>query len=145
MCRNSCHRLYRQAIAGVLLASLMVFGCQPDTDSSGDAGPAPPDTVEATPEAGAQRFIGMYRYMADAAVLRDCAGGRLYPVLIEAGHLPLERAYLEQRGEPGAEVLAVFEAEIVMGAPEPGLPEREHLRVTQFRQLLPGQDCPETD
>jgi copper homeostasis protein (lipoprotein) len=83
----------------------------------------------------------MYRYMADAAVFRDCRSGQTYPVLIEGGHLPLERAYLEQHGEPGAEVLAVFDAEFVMRAPEPGIPEREHLRVTRFIELRPGEGC----
>jgi len=150
MLRNTCYRYCRQACAGVLLAQLWLLGCQPDGQRRGAAGPAqsqsggPPAAVEKLPEVGqkaAQRRIGLYRYMADAAVFRDCADGRLYPVLIEAGHLPLERAYLEQRGEPGAEVLAEFEAEVTMRAPEPGMPEREHLRVTRFIELRPGEAC----
>ncbi len=91
---------------------------------------------------GPMRLTGMYRYMADAAVFSECLTGKSYPVLIEAAHLPLERAYLEQRAEPGAEMLASFAAEFVLRAPEPGMPVREHLRITRFDKVWPAQQCP---
>jgi copper homeostasis protein (lipoprotein) len=92
--------------------------------------------------AGPMRLTGMYRYMADAAVFSECLTGNSYPVLIEAGHLPLERAYLEQRAEPGAEMLASLDAEFVLRAPESGMPLREHLRITRFDKIWPAQQCP---
>lgn len=40
-------------------------------------------------------FSGEFTYMADAAVLRDCATGELVAVAMQDGFLELERAYLE--------------------------------------------------
>lgn len=126
----------RRLQLALVLLTCALAACQPGGE--GESAPSPETTAS---KATATAFMGMYRYMADAAVFRDCASGRSYPVLIEAGHLPLERAYLAQRGEPGAEVLALFDAEVVMRAPEPGLPARAHLRVLRFDRLRPGDDC----
>lgn len=136
----------RTGLVCALIACLALPACQPNNEAGRQDEPTAGQSDEPATgaDAGPQPFVGMYRYMADAAIFRDCGSGRSYPVLIEAGHLPLERAYLAQRGEPGAELLAVFEAEVVMRAPEPGLPEREHLRVTRFDELRPGESCPKS-
>lgn len=84
---------------------------------------------------------GMYRYLADAATLEECLTGQQYPVLIEGEHLAVEQAYLEARSKPGEAVFLSFDGEFVMRAPEPGIPEREHIRVTGLRQFWPGQTC----
>ena len=150
MSGNTCHRCSVWPAVLLLLIGALLSGCQPDGGSQPGAVEAqsvtPVPAAERPPETGAggsETFIGLYRYMADAAIFRDCADGRSYSVLIEADHLPLERAYLDLREEPGAEVLAMFDAQRVMRAPEPGLPEREHLRVTRFQALRPGEVCPD--
>jgi len=84
----------------------------------------------------------MYTYMADAAVFEDCATRQQFPVLIEAAHVDVERAYLEMREAPGAPLLLSARFELVERAPEPGLPVREHLRVISFDRFRPGEECP---
>jgi len=86
---------------------------------------------------------GMYMYMADAAVFKECLTEKSYPVLIEADHLALERAYLSMRHHPGETMLVTFKGRFVQRMPEPGLPVREHLIVEQFHRILPGKTCTE--
>ena len=50
---------------------------------------------------------GMFRYMADAAIFRDCRSGKEFPVAMESSYIDLERAYLEAREEPGSELMAL--------------------------------------
>lgn len=108
-----------------LLATLAMMACaQP---------PEVPPGIELT---------GMYRYMADAAVFEDCATGVQYPVLIEAEHIEVERAYLALGEAPGAPVLLTARFEVVERPPEPGMAPRQHLRVVEFGTLRPGEVCP---
>ena len=93
------------------------------------------------PASGIER-AGMYRYMADAAVFEDCATGVQYPVLIEAEHIEVERAYLALGEAPGAPVLLTARFEVVERPPEPGMAPRQHLRVVEFGTLRPGEVCP---
>lgn len=86
---------------------------------------------------------GMYTYMADAAVFKECLTEKSYPVLIQADHLALERAYLSMRRHPGETMLVTFKGRFVQRMPEPGLPVREHLIVEQFHRILPGKTCTE--
>jgi copper homeostasis protein (lipoprotein) len=90
---------------------------------------------------GPMLLKGMYMYMADAAVFKECWTGNSYPVLIEADHLALERAYMEMRTEPGESVFVAFTGRFVQRMPEPGLPVREHLIVEQFDTIFPGKTC----
>jgi heat shock protein HslJ/uncharacterized lipoprotein NlpE involved in copper resistance len=90
---------------------------------------------------GPMRLRGMYTYMADAAVLDECFTGRRFPVSLEAGHVELERAYLQQRRAPGEPILASVTGRFVQGSPEPGAPPRERLVVERFDRLLPGESC----
>lgn len=48
---------------------------------------------------------GMFRYMADAAVFRDCRTGKVFPVSMEGAYIELERAYLNSGIEAGSEVM----------------------------------------
>lgn len=57
-------------------------------------------------------LVGMYSYLADAAVMTICDTGDRYPVALEAAHIDIERAYLAVVEEPGAEVLVFIEARI---------------------------------
>jgi copper homeostasis protein (lipoprotein) len=47
----------------------------------------------------------MFRYMADAAVFRDCRSGKRFPVSMEGAYIELERAYLNSGIQAGEEVL----------------------------------------
>lgn len=65
--------------------------------------PAPPgrDTQGTATDA---EFEGMFRYMADAALFRDCRDGRSFPVAMEGAYIELERAYLNSGIEAGGEL-----------------------------------------
>jgi len=89
---------------------------------------------------GPMRLRGMVFYLADAASFQECLSGRRWPVLIEAAHLDLERAYLTQ-GLGGRWVLAALQGRFVMREPEPGLPPREAIVVERFERLWPGETC----
>ena len=130
-----CRRFALHVVPTVVLVALTVTACTP-------AGrPAPAKQPGSEPVGAALRVTGLYRYLADAALLTDCASGRSYPVLLEADHLAMEQAYLALRDAPGSELLAVVLAEVVLRSPEPGLPEREHLRILKFEGFRPGADC----
>lgn len=100
-------------------------------------------TAELDRIAGPMPVRGLYRYFADAASLADCASGVTYPVLIEAEHITLERAWLAARSDAGSARVVDIEAEFVLREPEPGLPPRESLRVTRFVALGESMGCDE--
>jgi len=93
------------------------------------------------PVAGPMPLRGLYTYLADAAVFEECQTGRRFPVIIDGAHLELERAYLENRPAPGEPLLVTLEGRFELREPEPGLPEREHVRVVEFGEVWPGQSC----
>ncbi len=84
---------------------------------------------------------GLFTYMADAAVFVDCASGRRYPVAMEAGYLELERAYLEQRTQPGAPLLVLIRAGVEKRPPMEGEGEIDTLIIEGFEAAFPDQDC----
>jgi len=90
---------------------------------------------------GPMRLRGMYVYLADAATFNECLTGKRFPVLIEQGHLALERAYLAARRTPGEFLAATLEGRFVERAPEPGAAPREHIVVERFDRLWPGETC----
>ena len=47
---------------------------------------------------------GMFRYMADAALFRDCRTNKSYPVAMEGAYIELERAYLDSGIKAGEQV-----------------------------------------
>jgi heat shock protein HslJ/uncharacterized lipoprotein NlpE involved in copper resistance len=63
---------------------------------------------------------GEFVYMADAPRLTECLTGRSYPVAMEGDYLALERAYLDNRAEPGAPLMATFEGQISERPPMEG-------------------------
>ena len=48
---------------------------------------------------------GMFRYMADAALFRDCRTNKVFPVAMEGAYIELERAYLNSGINAGKEVM----------------------------------------
>jgi len=59
-----------------------------------------------------QPMAGMYSYLADASLFRDCATGERYSVAFEADNQALEAGYIATGVEPGAEVLVKIEGRI---------------------------------
>jgi copper homeostasis protein (lipoprotein) len=84
---------------------------------------------------------GMYSYFADAAMFEECLSGRRIPVAMEADNVALERAYLENRGEPGENVLVSFQGRL---AERPAM-EGDRMELTvvpeRFIGVWPGETC----
>lgn len=92
-------------------------------------------------------LLGMYRYMADAAIFDECRTGRRLPVAFVADNVSLERAYLalqESHGlEPGAPVLAEVLGRIALLPPMEGDGLQPQLEPLRFVAVHPGEACPE--
>lgn len=130
---------YSTLVAGVLLG---VAGCaqesRDEVNSPKAAFKAPAETEERLIDG---QLRGLFTYMADAAHFEDCADGSRYPVAMEAGYLELERAYLEQRTEPGAPLLVLIRADVEKRPPMEGDGEINTLIVEGFEAAFPGQGC----
>jgi copper homeostasis protein (lipoprotein) len=83
---------------------------------------------------------GVMTYLADAALFEDCMTGRRYPIAQEADYLALERAYLEDRAEPGAPLYVHIEGALLMRPAMEG-PDRRSLVVSRFLKTRPGISC----
>lgn len=91
--------------------------------------------------AGPVPLRGLYTYMADAATFKECLTGKTMPILPVAGSSALQSAYLAARHKPGDPVFASLTGLFVDRSPEPGSPVREHLIVTQYERIAPGETC----
>jgi len=98
-------------------------------------------SVEADATPDEERMYGLFVYMADAAVFEGCSSGRRYPVAMEAGYLELERAYLEQRTQPGEPLLVIIRARVEKRPPMEGDGELDTIVVEGFEAAFPGELC----
>lgn len=121
-------------------------GARPDQTEGGEVteGTTPADpsgTGETAAEAApGERFVGEFRYMADAALFRPCDSERGMPVTGPA-YLDLERTYLEVRPGPGEPVLAELEGYIVEQPRMEGEGTERALAVTRVILLDPSLSC----
>jgi copper homeostasis protein (lipoprotein) len=87
---------------------------------------------------------GMFRYMADAAIFRDCRNNRTYPVSMEGAYPELERTYLNSGIDPGSEVMARLKGRLLE---RQGMEENHNevkLIVDNFHNILPDETCAPT-
>ncbi len=84
---------------------------------------------------------GMFRYLADAAVFRDCRSGKTFPVAMEADYIRLERAYLETREEPGSELMVRLRGRYLERPTMEGDRNEVQLIIDQVEEVLPGKAC----
>jgi copper homeostasis protein (lipoprotein) len=86
---------------------------------------------------------GMFRYSADAAVFTECQSGQRWPVAMEGAYKTLEAAYLEQRRQPGEELMASVEGKVTTRPRvDSGLPTAT-LVVERYIGIAPGETCGE--
>jgi copper homeostasis protein (lipoprotein) len=87
------------------------------------------------------RIEGMYSYMADAGIFRECVSQVRFPVAQAADNAALEHGYGAARGEPGEAILVTLDARI---AARPGM-EGDRLVdavvVERFIGAWPGETC----
>lgn len=84
---------------------------------------------------------GMYQYMADAALFKECSTGLKLPVLFEQDNLALERAYSKEKKEPGALLKIEVEGQIVQRPKMDGEGVQAHLLVERFIKTIPNEYC----
>ena len=112
------------AISLFLAAGLVVFGCS-------SPGKSPEQTG---------RLVGLFQYMADAALFTDCNTGLRWPVLMEEDFRRAERAYAAA-AKPGDELMVSLDGRIVR---RPGMdngPPRDFLVIEHFDKAMPGDLC----
>lgn len=84
---------------------------------------------------------GMYSHFADAADFYDCRTRTRYPVVFEADHRTLERAYLEHRRDAGEPLLVEFVGRIVPRPRMEGDGTVPTVVVDRFLGIFPGETC----
>ncbi len=90
---------------------------------------------------GRLRFLGAFRYMADAALVVPCAGGLQFPVAMEGAYLELERDYGAQATAPGAPWLVHLRGAVAERPAMEG-PGTEAAFVVQSHEAArPGTPC----
>ncbi len=87
------------------------------------------------------RLQGMYSYMADAGVFRECQSGARFPVAQLADNAALERGYGAARAEPGQPILVAVEARIAARPSMEGDRLEDALVVERFIGASPGESC----
>ena len=84
---------------------------------------------------------GLYQYMADAALFKECITGRKFPVLFEKDNVALERAYLKNKKEAGALLKIEVEGKIVQRPKMEGEGMQAQLLVARFIKTMPNETC----
>jgi len=114
---------------------LLLIGCKQQE--------SPPDSSEIprsdSPEG--MELEGMFRYMADAPLFRDCRNNKVYPVSMEGKYIDLERAYLNSGIESGEEILVRLEGRLLE---RPAMEENSNiikLIVDKPHNILPDETC----
>ncbi len=84
---------------------------------------------------------GMYSYMADAGLFRECITQLKLPVTQTGDNAALERAYTGARQQPGQEVLVNLEGRIAMQPRMEGSGQQQSVIVERFIAASPGESC----
>ena len=87
------------------------------------------------------RLQGMFRTRADAPRFRDCRSGLEWPVARSDDFPALERAYVERRSGPGAELRVALDARIERRSRADGTDTHATLVVEDFVRATPGDTC----
>jgi len=82
---------------------------------------------------------GMYSYMADAGIFKNCITGQTYSVTTQYDNIELERAYLDTQHIANVPVMALVEGEIIQRPNMEG--NLSTLIVHKFLRLESNQRC----
>jgi len=86
---------------------------------------------------------GMYKYMADMALFKECVTGKYYPVAFEGDSRTLEEAYLKEVNGANFYVKVELKGKIVKRAKMDGKGEEGTLIVEDFIRIMGLKDCTE--
>ena len=100
--------------------------------------------VQGRKEPPGMELEGMFRYMADAALFRDCRDNKTYPVSMEGAYIELERAYLNSDIEAGSEVMIKLRGRLLERPAMEGNSNEVKLIVDNLHTLQPDKSCAPT-
>jgi len=92
-------------------------------------------------QGAAPERVGMFRYMADAALFRDCKSNLTFPVAMEGAYIELERAYLDSGIEAGKEIYARLRGRYLERPPMEGNINEVNLIVDSFESISLEDEC----
>jgi copper homeostasis protein (lipoprotein) len=101
-------------------------------------------TAKTSGELPGMELEGMFRYMADAPLFRNCSDGKTWPVSMEGQYIELERAYLNSGIEPGDEVRVTLRGRIITPPTDGNLNNKIMLIVDLFNKLDTEETCTPT-
>jgi uncharacterized lipoprotein NlpE involved in copper resistance len=84
---------------------------------------------------------GMYSYMADAGIFKECRTGKPWPVAMEEDNIGLEGAYMEQNSEPAEDLFVTFTGRLELRFPMEGNTKRIFVIVDSFGEIHPDRSC----
>jgi len=87
------------------------------------------------------QLLGMFRYLADAPLFRDCHSELQWPVAMSDDYRALEHAYRARHTPPGSELLVVLDGRIEQRPKVDGPGTAPTLVVERFVRAIPGQTC----
>lgn len=100
--------------------------------------------TQAAAEAEGIGLEGMFRYLADAALFRDCRTNRVFPVAMEGCYIELERAYLDSGIEAGKEIMVRLQGRYLERPAMEGNNKEIKLIVDKVEKLDPEKTCTPT-
>lgn len=89
-------------------------------------------------------LTGMFRYMADAALFRDCRDNKTYPVAMEGAYIELERAYLNSGITAGEEVMVKLRGRLLARDGMEVNTKEISLIIDSLDELVPDETCEPT-
>ena len=84
---------------------------------------------------------GMYKYMADAALFKDCMTGKYYPVAFKGDNAALEKAYLNEVNGSNYYVKVEVKGKVIKSPKMEGEGEEATLLVEEFLRITGLKDC----
>jgi heat shock protein HslJ len=104
------------------------------------SGDSPPPAAAGSAPAG-PAVAGDLTYLADAAMLTECATGKRHPVAMEGDWLRMERGYRAAAPSPGAPLHVTFEGRVEQRPKMEGSGTEPAWVVQRFIHAWPGERC----
>jgi heat shock protein HslJ len=118
--------------------------CGPRAPAADDTEPAaaePSDMIAGARRSEGKPLEGMFRYMADAALFRDCRTNKTYPVAMEGAYKEVESAYLNSGIQAGKEAHVVLTGRLLERPSMENSSSEIKLIVDHFDKLDTQLDC----
>jgi copper homeostasis protein (lipoprotein) len=122
-----------------VLLILLVAGCNRQEQAV-----ATDPATQQTDSSTGMELEGMFRYLADAALFRDCRNNKTFPVSMEGAYIDLERAYLNSGIESGSELMVKLRGRLLERPAMEVNTNKIKLIVDKLHKILPDETCAPT-